>query len=99
MTLSVALVFRYTCCCVVRFGCSAHPNSAAAVHPELKCVHVTDGAVECRYIFVQGLPIVRAFRAEGRFFRTCCERIDDMNRFVVPSYTTEQPNGRTLYDC
>jgi hypothetical protein len=29
---------------------------------------------------VQGLPIVRAFRAEGRFFRNCCDRIDDMNR-------------------
>lgn len=23
---------------------------------------------------------MRAFRAEGRFFRTCCERIDEMNR-------------------
>ena len=23
---------------------------------------------------------MRAFRAEGRFFRMCCDRIDDMNR-------------------
>jgi hypothetical protein len=52
---------------------------------DMICTHFTD---ECRCIFVQGLPIVRAFRAEGRFFRTCCERIDDMNRFVAPSYTT-----------
>jgi hypothetical protein len=42
----------------------------------------------------QGLPIVRAFRAEGRFFRTCCERIDDMNRFVAPSYRTVLTNDR-----
>lgn len=28
----------------------------------------------------QGLPVVRAFRAEGRFFKTCCDRINDMNR-------------------
>jgi hypothetical protein len=48
-------------------GCNSHLNSADAR----------------RYIFVQGLPIVRAFRAEGRFFRTCCERIDDMNRYVA----------------
>jgi hypothetical protein len=28
----------------------------------------------------QGLAVVRAFRAEGRFFDICCTRIDEMNR-------------------
>ena len=32
------------------------------------------------FLFPQGLAVVRAFRAEGRFFKMCCNRINDMNR-------------------
>jgi hypothetical protein len=34
---------------------------------------------------------VRAFRAEGRFFRTCCDRIDDMNRYVTFLHNAGNP--------